>query len=344
VKIMADRTSGNWTIELRVYPIPGIAYFGGHMFWVLKDPSGNVRQALHFFGRPGSKLPFDHQPDVKQDDRYVRGSIREPLLQYSAPYDEIVRRWQAGISAGQFLNETYEFDYPTEWETIKGAAGDADITNSNAGAYSIGRIILPELVRKEKSTTIPTPGWGVDLFEYYFPKDIQSAPDDAAPKEDVRPDFRNETRNDGRTRHAKFSGTVQPVAYGSRTSDDMALTPAAALRAIERAKADDAFGKRYVKGDRDAVDYLHALHRVAYAEPEAVVGPRVRPDLADATPDDLSTRDGGMTPARRALELAKADSALVNRYLDGDRDAFAHMQSLIRAAYPELETLESDLA
>jgi hypothetical protein len=113
------------------------------------------------------------------------------------------------------------------------------------------------------------------------------------------------------------------------------MTPAAALEAIERAKADDAFGKRYVKGERDAVDYLHALHRGAYPEPEAVVGPRVRPDLAGKVSDGwlMPTRD--MSPARRALEAAKSDSGFVNRYLDGDRDAFAHMQSLIRAAYPE---------
>jgi hypothetical protein len=39
--------------------------------------------------------------------------------------------------------------------------------------------------------------------------------------------------------------------------------------------------------------------------------------------------------ARRALDAAKSDADFVRRYLDGDRDAFAYMQSLIRAAYPD---------
>jgi hypothetical protein len=40
-------------------------------------------------------------------------------------------------------------------------------------------------------------------------------------------------------------------------------------------------------------------------------------------------------PARQALEAAKTDSDFVKSYLDGDRSAFARMQSLIQAAYPE---------
>ena len=39
--------------------------------------------------------------------------------------------------------------------------------------------------------------------------------------------------------------------------------------------------------------------------------------------------------ARRALEAAKRDDHFVKRYLDGDRQAFAHMQGLMRAAYPD---------
>jgi hypothetical protein len=181
------------------------------------------------------------------------------------------------------------------------------------------------------------------LFEYDYPGIPPQSPDDTRPNMDVRPDFRNETRNEERTRYAGFSGSVRSPVTKTSSGDIARMTPSAALRAIETAKADDAFGKRYVKGDRDAVDYLHALHRAAYPEPEAVVGPRVRPDLVDAT-DDLLTRDRGMTPARRALEAAKADKGFVTRYLDGDRHAFAHMQSLIRAAYPEPEAPEADRA
>jgi hypothetical protein len=143
-----------------------------------------------------------------------------------------MRRWQAGISAGQFLNETYEFDYPSAWETIKGAAGDADIPNSNAGAYSIGRIMLPELVRKEKNTTIPTPGWDVDLFEYYFPKAFQGAPNDTSPKDDVRPDFYNETRNEGRAPYASLGGSARSADRRSPLNNIAQTTPAAARQAI----------------------------------------------------------------------------------------------------------------
>jgi hypothetical protein len=39
--------------------------------------------------------------------------------------------------------------------------------------------------------------------------------------------------------------------------------------------------------------------------------------------------------ARRALEGAKGDDAFVRRYLDGDREAFATMQRLMQAAYPD---------
>jgi hypothetical protein len=128
-------------------------------------------------------------------------------------------------------------------------------------------------------------------------------------------------------------------AFYQRTpsADPTRMTPAAALEAIDAATKDDAFGKRYVKGERDAVDDLHALHRAAYPEPEAVVGPGVRSDLADEVSADWLMPTREMSPARRALEAAKSDSGFVTLYLGGDREAFAHMQSLIRAAYPEPE-------
>jgi len=39
--------------------------------------------------------------------------------------------------------------------------------------------------------------------------------------------------------------------------------------------------------------------------------------------------------ARRALDAAKGDDEFVQRYLDGDRSAFQHMQGLLQAAYPD---------
>jgi hypothetical protein len=272
----------------------------------------------------------------------MRGSIRDPLLQYSGSYEEISRRWQAGLNAGELLNARPHFDYPSIWDTIKGAAGDASNTNSNAGAYTIGKVMLPELVRKEKSTKIPTTGWGVDLFEYDYPGIPSESPDDARPNMDVRPDFRNETRNEVQKRQAALANPVQPASYRFAPSDDAMVTPA--MRALNAAKADDAFTKRYLKGDRDAVDQMHALHRAAYPEPsdETVMGPAVRPTAEGASVDTLLAGARDTTSARRALEAAKADSGFVKSYLDGDRNAFAHMQSLIQAAYPDPEAAGGD--
>jgi len=64
------------------------------------------------------------------------------------------------------------------------------------------------------------------------------------------------------------------------------MTPAV-RRAIAAAKADDAFGKRYVSNDRDAVDYMHALHRAAY------------PELGSNGPNLDGAGDGGRGAPRR---------------------------------------------
>jgi hypothetical protein len=101
------------------------------------------------------------------------------------------------------------------------------------------------------------------------------------------------------------------------------------------AKTDDAFSKRYVSNDRDAVDYMRALHRAAYPETDMVVGPSVWPDAGDNSVGGLSLQARDTTPARQALEAAKSDDGFVKRYLDGDRNAFSQMQSLIQAAYPD---------
>jgi hypothetical protein len=336
---MPEQRSGNWTIELRVYPIPEIGYFGGHIFWVLKDPDGNVREELHFFGQPGTDLRFKHrkETDIEADNRYMRGSIRAPLLQYSAPYEEILQRWEAGRNVGELLQSRQHFDYPSEWDTIRAAAGDGSITNSNAGAYTIGKVMLPALVKKEKSTKIPTPGWGVDLFDYEFPEDAPEAPGAENPNIDLHPDFRNETRNKEDGHRAASANQVHLTSYGLAASNDSAprrATPA--MRALNAAKADVVFTKRYLKGERDAVDRMHALHRAAFPEPgDATVRPAVRPDTSDSSVDSFSTARRDLTPARQALEAAKTDSGFVRSYLDGDRKAFARMRSLIQAAYPE---------
>ena len=335
---MPEQRSGNWTIELRVYPIPEIGYFGGHMFWVLKDPDGNVREELHFFGKPGTELHFSHREEkhIRRDNRYMRGSLREPLLRYSAPYQDILRRWKAGQNIGELLEARPHFDYPSEWDTIRAAAGDGSIANSNAGAYTIGRAMLPELVRKEKSTKIPTPGWGMDLLEYDYPGIYPESPGETQPKIDKRPDFYNETWNEQNKREAAPAAPVELASYRYAPSDGSrpkTVTPA--MRMLNAAKADDTFTTRYLKGDHDAVDRMHALHRAAYPEPEAVVGPRVRPEAPDTFGDAFPGGTRDLTGARQALEAAKSDSGFVKRYLDGDRSAFDRMQSLIQAAYPE---------
>lgn len=143
--------------------------------------------------------------------------------------------------------------------------------------------------------------------------------------------------NDAIPRKQLDDRNVQLASYRFAPSSDAAPTTVTpAMRALNAAKADDAFTKRYLKGDRDAVDRMHALHRAAYPEPgDETVGPAVRPDASDNSAGGYSQGMPDLTPARQALEAAKADSGFVKSYLDGDRNAFARMQSLIQAAYPE---------
>jgi hypothetical protein len=334
---MPEPRSDYCIIELRIWPIPDIAYFGGHMFWVLKDSAGKVQQELHFWGAPGTDLTF-RSPKY---DWKTKHSIIEPMIRYSAPCAEIRERWAAGVNAGELLQARPHVDYPSIWDTIKAAAGDGSITNSNAGAYTIGKAMLPELVRKEKSTKIPTPGWGVDLFDYDYPGIPPQSPDDNQPDMDVRPDFRNETRNEENRRGVAPANPVQLASYRMTPSYDATVTPA--MRALNAAKADDAFTKRYLNGDRDAVDHMHALHRAAYPEPsDQTMGPAVRPDAPDTSAGGYSLGTRDMTPAQQALGAAKSDNGFVKRYLDGDRTAFNQMQSLIQAAYPEPKASSDD--
>jgi len=167
----------------------------------------------------------------------------------------------------------------------------------------------------------------------------------------------------GRTGETSFAeaGRRGNVASGERPApygDPTRMTAAVARRAIEAAKADDAFGKLYVKGDPDTVSYMHALHRAAYPEPEtggqdggvsgAAKSGATRTGFRRASATDESQNDSqnGLAPwmseataaARKALTDIRSDSTLVNRYLDGDRKAFDHVQGLIRTAYPEPDT------
>lgn len=164
---------------------------------------------------------------------------------------------------------------------------------------------------------------------------------DAAP---ASAPLRNQNGLNDLIQEGRVGGRGVEYAFYRKTpfAGPVRMTPA--MRALTVAKADDAFTKRYLKGDRDAVDQMHALHRAAYPEPsdETVMGPAVRPTAEGASVDTLLAGARDTTSARRALEAAKADSGFVKSYLDGDRNAFAHMQSLIQAAYPDPEAAGGD--
>jgi hypothetical protein len=148
-------------------------------------------------------------------------------------------------------------------------------------------------------------------------------------------------------------GEVQLASYRFARLGDS--TPTSAMRALNAAKADDAFTKRYLRGDRDAVDYMHALHRAAYPEPGSD-----SPNLGEAGDSvrgaprrSLSGGSAGAAPqlgagnglapwmseataaARKALTELTSDKSFVDRYLDGGRKEFDRFQGLMRTAYPE---------
>ena len=162
---------------------------------------------------------------------------------------------------------------------------------------------------------------------------------DVAVAERIPTRLRNQIELNGATpRMQPGARDVQLASYRFAPSDD-----APAMRALNAAKADDTFTKRYLKGDRDAVDRMHALHRAAYPEPgDQTVGPAARQEVSDNSAGGYSRETRDLTPARQALEAAKSDSGFVRRYLDGDRSAFDRMQSLIQAAYPEPEASGGD--
>jgi hypothetical protein len=148
-------------------------------------------------------------------------------------------------------------------------------------------------------------------------------------------------------------GDVQLAPYRFSRSGD--LTPMPAMRALNAAKADDAFTKRYLRGDRDAVDYMHALHRAAYPEPGSdspnlgEAGDSVRgaprrglPGGPAGAAPQLGAGNGlapwmseATAAARRALTELTSDKSFVDRYLDGGRKEFDRFQGLMRTAYPE---------
>jgi len=213
--------------------------------------------------------------------------------------------------------------------------------NSNSMAYSLGvaagfKEYLDNLNFGPETAGFKMllhPGWRNDLLPYFadFPIDIPTEKPAPAPlwNQNGLNDTPPRKRSDGRD--------VQLASYRYAPSDDSAprtVTPA--MRELNAAKADDAFTKRYLNSERDAVEQMHALHRAAYAEPgNETVGPAVRREASDNSAGGYSQGTRDLTPARQALEAAKSDSGFVKRYLDGDCSAFDHMQSLIQAAYPE---------
>jgi hypothetical protein len=325
-----------YSIVLRQAPIPRIGG-GVHYFWVMLDPDGNVLHELHgeAFNRQEQRIATFG--DILRGDNQLRFQERhgsshwggralpESRTYLTGSLEEVTARWNAAKELIPFLNG-------------KNIAYHWDEDNSNAAAFTYGGAMGFELrERLPQSTPYRVPGWLID-FTGRFP----DAPKSRFRKETPALERKGDAGADGIGSKGQLHGKsgdelnlAVPAKYQMPLDDVAQVTPAMAQQAIKSAMDDDAFGKRYVKGERGIVDYLHALHRAAYPEPEAVVGPRVRPDLAGKASDDWLMPMRDMWPARRALEAAKSDSGFVNRYLDGDRDAFAHMQSLIRAAYPE---------
>ena len=335
-----EEASGNYSIVLRQAPIPRIGG-GVHYYWALLDPTGRVVRELHGEAYNRTKKRIATFLDILRGDnqltffeyqgasRWDARKLQDTKTFFSGTLQEVMDRWNSAKRLGAFLN-TKNIDY---------RAFDTDLfsetyaPNSNAAAYSLGGAMGFELERLPSPPGEPflLPGWLRD-----FQKEYPDAPRSPfQTKEQIERRVPKETRYRGQTQFAAHHGSVVAPALRGKVPEPASLTPAAARQAIEAAKADDAFGKRYVKGERDAVDYMHVLHRAAFPETDTIVGADVRPDRAPADADSLFANEREMTPARSALEAAKADIGFVKRYLDGDRNAFAQMQSLIQAAYPE---------
>jgi hypothetical protein len=377
----------NYRIELRAYVINEIGGQGAHLFWVKVAPDGRVLEELHFVGRPGTKLHFLHLDGKNVEERRKFFSDRASMVpgsffSYSGSKARIDQLWNIGAFAGRPLDKLY--DYPSVGDFFDNFFATVlhnrnENTESNAGAYTIGRAMFPDLITSERSWTLYTPGWGLDLIEYGLktgkikPQDLykfyQMGLNDGtyravrlsaetqerdvdAQKGMTLSDARNVDYHRG---GEKFGVDAQSPVDRDTASDNAAMTPAAARRAIAAAKADDAFGKRYVNNDPDTVSYMHALHRAAYPEPSsdspglgeagAAESRAARPGVqrASAAAGSQGDSQNGLAPwmseataaARKALTDIKFDSAFVDRYLDGDRKAFDHVQGLIRTAYPE---------
>jgi hypothetical protein len=288
---------------------------------------------MHFTRGENGKLQF-FAPATKEEFWTKRFASRivqlefngRPFIVYRGSKDDVDFRWDIGAQVGEYLHD--KITYPRDETTFFGILGKEDVPNSDAGAYTLGTIMLPEGVGEgEHDWNLITPGWGYYLFR--SPElDFKNAPK-------VKNRFILGRSGGESFAEAEFRNNAPIGERFGQFGDPARLTQTTARRAIEAAKADDAFSKRYVSNNRDAVDYMHALHRAAYPEPDTVVGPRVRPDAGDRSAGGMSVQTRDATPARQALEAAKSDDGFVKRYLDGDRNAFAQMQSLIQAAYPE---------
>ena len=246
---------------------------------------------------------------------------------------DAMNRWNAAKKLGEYLN-TKDIDYHLFDYNL---FSDEYAANSNAMAYSLGRAMGFKLKRLPSPPREPflLPGWLRD-----FSKEYSDAPrsrfesEQPNKKQTFGKDVGDETRDQVPVLQDALANPVQSASYRVASRSDSTITPA--MRALNAAKTDDTFTKRYMNGDRDAVERMRALHRAAYPEPgDVTVRPAVRPDAPDTAAGGYSQGTHDLMPARQALEAAKSDSGFVKRYLDGDRSAFDRMQSLIQAAYPE---------
>ena len=349
--------NNEYTIELWARRLGGQA---GHLFWVKRNPAGEVVAEMHFNRGENDKLEF-LLPKTRENfwtKKYASSIMQlefdgKPFIVYRGSKDDVDFRWDIGTQVGEYLHD--KISYPRDETTFLGIFGQKDLPNSNAGAFTLGTIMLPEGVGEgEHDWNLITPGWGYYLFR--SPElDFKNAPK-------IKDRFI--LGRAGETSLAKASLSDNDAALGERqkrSGDPTQMTPAGARRAIAAAKADDAFGKRYVKGDPETVSYMHALHRAAYPEPGSDspglgeadrAEPRAaRPGVqrASAAAGSQGDSQNGLAPwmseataaARKALTDLTADSNFVNRYLDGGRKEFDRFQGLMRAAYPEPDAADA---
>ena len=82
----------------------------------------------------------------------------KPFIVYRGSKDDVDFRWDIGTQVGEYLHD--KISYPRDETTFLGIFGKKDLPNSNAGAYTLGTIMLPEGVGDgEHDWDLITPGW-----------------------------------------------------------------------------------------------------------------------------------------------------------------------------------------